>query len=181
MPINPNNAMRVPKGLWLLIFLALNKYEPVEGYARLQFIFFIYDLIGFTYTVNAYGPYSRELERALLSLQEQGLVKVVKEGVKRKYILTEEGKKQAYELILKIKDKYIQVAGALIIRGEEIIRELKKIKYSYRDKPLLYLFYKCQRKILERVSPYGGDELKPLMRIFMGELERDVEKAAKKL
>ncbi|RLE81415.1 MAG: hypothetical protein DRJ51_03865 [Thermoprotei archaeon] len=169
----------IPKDLWLLIFLALNKYSPVEDYARIHLIFFLYDLLGFEFDYGPMGPYSREVENALIALQQRGFIKVIKQGTKRIYRLTDSGAREAYKVIYKIKNSYILLNNVLIVKGENVLRDLKKFKLSYGEKPLLYLLSKC----LDRMKGGKPVNLKqnttPLMNIFLTELSLELERLLK--
>jgi len=150
-------VLKLRKDVWPLILLALDNFSPVRGLARLHLIFFIYHYVGYNYEPCLLGPYSPELEGALRNLIRAGLVKVilVREGKRRMriYQLTEEGRRVAERLLSKLATANLELGGVLVIKGNEILKDLESIKKYYKDKPLSLLLRKCLKEI-ERDEPY---------------------------
>ncbi|OYT61916.1 MAG: hypothetical protein B6U69_02710 [Thermofilum sp. ex4484_15] len=150
-------TLKFRKEVWPLILLALDNFSPLKGLARIHLMFFIYHYVGYIFKPNLLGPYSPELERSLRNLIEAGLVKVtlVREGNRRVrvYGLTEEGKRVAKGLLNKISSSLVELGDVLIIKGNEIIKDLENLKKYYSEKPLSLLLKRCIKEVNKEV-PY---------------------------
>jgi len=122
---------------WVLRFLALDDFKPIEGATRLQKLMFlasqkIKQLEGFPkFEPGPYGPFSSEIEEALKELKKEGLVEETTRlgGLKehaRVFSLTENGKKVAKTILEKV-----------LKQNSKVLKELEDLKKDWNNVPLL--------------------------------------------
>jgi len=142
------NLVEPAKEIWPLLLLAVDDASPLYGFARIQLMFFIYQYIDFNYSLGTFAPYSHDLTRALIKLEMDGLIKshVVRTAdgnLVKKYSLTPRGKRIAYKLMSEMKGKYIRLSKVLVRKADDVIKDLEKLKKTFKDKPLVVLYLKA--------------------------------------
>ena len=172
--MNKKIPIEVKKESWIIVLLALNNYEPIKGFIRLHYLFFISEIIGFSYEYGYLGPYSHEIEKYVFDLQRSGIIKTIISGKDRVYFLTDIGKSIAIRLIRKISNNKIILNKVLVMNGKEILKELEKLKKAFNNRPLLYLLYKCTLKFSNEWPVFIK---KPTLgeKIFINESARVIE------
>ncbi|RLG70574.1 MAG: hypothetical protein DRO04_01655 [Candidatus Iainarchaeum archaeon] len=164
----------------VLLLLAVNKGQPIDGTPKIHYLLFIYEILDIDFEPGLLGPYSKSIEEAILELQRRGLIKVLKEKGYRRYVLTQRGVEEAKRLIEKLRNSYVEMRNSLIMKGDEVIRDLKILKKKAGEKSIPYLLYKCISKARKEWPINFAYKPSPAYMAFLHEVGNKVEDLLRK-
>lgn len=127
----------VPRGFLESYILSFLREEPIHGYAVIQKV---KEKTGF------WKPSPGTVYPVLHSLVRKGFIKEIKEGRRKKYMLTKKGLKIAKEvkdLELKMREKTSEILGEILnIDKEELKRFFEHLQRKYKTAPLSFQLHK---------------------------------------
>ncbi|RLE59918.1 MAG: hypothetical protein DRJ35_04635 [Thermoprotei archaeon] len=136
---------------WILLTLYLDGKKPIYGLEVLQFIFFMYPYVNARFTPLFFAPYSPDIEKVLVELEQKGLVdrrtEFINGRISPAIYLTTKGEYRSKNLFKKLHSGWIVSKGFVIRIGTEILQELEALKKTYNGKSLVELLQLLASKI----------------------------------
>ncbi|MEZ0345988.1 MAG: hypothetical protein ABWK01_05515 [Infirmifilum sp.] len=136
---------------FVLLLLYLDGRAPFYGEEILHLCFFLYPYVRVKASPTLFIPLSSDVEKAVLSLKEKGLVEERKEFRGGRYVntvrLSDQGVSEARKVFSTFANSWILTNDFVLRKGAEMISELEALKKTYNDKTPLELLKVLASKI----------------------------------